>query len=72
MYKRWEKIAAYVNDHGGEDDETESDRKKRLRRPEDVIKMAREIQKSKIINNDNNNNHIKIMIYNNYINILFN
>jgi len=43
---RWEKIAAYVNDHGGEDDEDEKTRKKRLRRPEDVIKMAREIQKS--------------------------
>jgi len=43
---RWEKIAAYVNDHGGEDDETESMRKKRMRRPEDVIKMAREIQKN--------------------------
>jgi len=46
---RWEKIAAYVNDHGGEDDEDEKTRKKRLRRPEDVIKMAREIQKSKYI-----------------------
>jgi len=43
---RWEKIAAYVNDHGGEEDESESTKKKRMRRPEDVIRMAREIQKS--------------------------
>lgn len=57
---RWEKIAAYVNDHGGEDDETESDRKKRLRRPEDVIKMAREIQKSASQENTEEINRAKL------------
>lgn len=48
---RWEKIASYVNSHGGEDDEDERTKKRRNRRPDDVIKMAREVQKSAAMEN---------------------
>lgn len=57
---RWEKIAAYVNDHGGEEDESESTKKKRMRRPEDVIRMAREIQKSASMENTEEINRAKL------------
>ncbi|KAJ1554681.1 DnaJ (Hsp40), sub C, member 2 [Nowakowskiella sp. JEL0078] len=41
---RWETIADYVNLHGGEDNETEASRAKRMRTADECIKMSKSVQ----------------------------
>ncbi|KXS09172.1 hypothetical protein M427DRAFT_141313 [Gonapodya prolifera JEL478] len=41
---RWEKIASYVNMHGGEDDEDDKSKKKRFKRPDDCIKRSNDLK----------------------------
>lgn len=40
--QRWEKIADYVNAHGGEDNETAAQKSARQRKADDCIKMSKE------------------------------
>lgn len=41
--QRWEKIAAYINAHAGEEDEDEKAKKRRFRKPDECIKMSKEL-----------------------------
>ncbi|KAJ3299819.1 DnaJ (Hsp40), sub C, member 2 [Borealophlyctis nickersoniae] len=43
---RWVKIAEYVNDHGGEEDETAEARAQRERTPKEAIAMSKHVQQA--------------------------
>jgi len=47
--QRWEKIAFYVNTHGGEDDEDEKAKKRRLRKADDCIRMSKELDEGQAV-----------------------
>ncbi|KAI9034428.1 hypothetical protein DFJ74DRAFT_18091 [Hyaloraphidium curvatum] len=46
---RWEKIASYVNTHGGEENEDEKSKKRRFRRPDECIRMSKELDEGQAV-----------------------
>jgi len=49
---RWDKIASYVSQHGGEDGEDEKTQKRRQRRPADCIAKGKELEAGHVADDD--------------------